>query len=42
MMADIQVLVGYGVGALLLGFGAGYICGGVVSLIKGLMSSEGD
>lgn len=42
MMADIQVLIGYGLAALLLGFGVGYITGGVVSLIKGLMSFDGD
>lgn len=41
-MSDIQVLIGYGFGALLLGFGVGYVTGGVVSLIKGLLSSEVD
>lgn len=41
-MTDIQVLIGYGFSALLLGFGAGFITGGVVSLIKGLLSPEGD
>lgn len=41
-MTDIQVLIGYGFSALLLGFGAGFITGGIVSLIKGLLSPEGD
>lgn len=41
-MTDIQVLTGFGFSALLLGLGVGYITGGVVSLIKGLLSHDGD